>query len=296
MADSAVVGPTTGSYNFNQQFNQAQNQTISSGGSYSGPDIYSATLENTDYNNALNFHSGNYQNILSGYQKALGLSQSNADRISQGYQGLNKDVQGTIAGIDASQRQAITDTYNQQQGATTSSAVGRGLGNSTVLDSLQRGNTYDYNKANIALSNQMAQLQAGYQGQFGSAALAAQGTAAQQQASLGGQYMGVLGGQQDPRFLYAPNTVRSQNNSTSTGNSIGYGLGGGSSQTIPGVASIGQPGQGGVAGISVSPPPQNPFTGLSSGAGVSGINAYTGFPTGSFYNPAGSQTGGAAHF
>lgn len=280
--DTAVVpGSTSASYNFNQAFNQSQNRTISAGGSHSGPDPYTAVLMQTDYNNALDFHGGNYQNILQGYQSALGLTQSNADRISSGYGALNTGVQNTIRGIDASQRQAIADTYAQQQGATTSSAVGRGLGNSTVLDSLQRGNTYDYNKANIALSNQMAQLQAGYQGQFGSAALAAQGTAAQQQAQLGGQYMGVLGGQQAPRYVYAPNVTQSQQNSTSTGGSSGYSLGGSTSTSVPNIVQIPQPGQGGVGGGITGPGvPQNPytgFTGTNAGAGT-GFGASSGFP------------------
>lgn len=104
---------------------------------------------------------------LTPMQTALGQQQSGQQQIQQGYGALQQNVLGTIQGISASQQQAINDTYAQQRGGAAQSLVSRGLGNTTVNDSVQRGLTLDQQKANIALSNQTAQLTAGYQSQLG---------------------------------------------------------------------------------------------------------------------------------
>lgn len=102
------------------------------------------------------------------YANALSLNQQNYANIMSGYQGLTSSVLGNLKGIDASQRQAITDSYAQQSGAASQSMISRGLGNSTVQDSVQRGLSFDRTKADIALTNQTQQLYAGYQANLGS--------------------------------------------------------------------------------------------------------------------------------
>ena len=150
------------------------------------------------YNNALSLNQQNYANILSGYQQTAGnlagttqgaygvLAAANQNQqgaqqgIQQGYGALGQNVQNTIQGIGASQSQAIADTYAQQSGALQQNLINSGLGNSTVLGEMERGPALDQQKAQIALSNQLAQLSAGYQSQLGLAGLGYANTANQQ--------------------------------------------------------------------------------------------------------------------
>ncbi len=120
------------------------------------------------------------QGYLNPMDTALQQQQAQNAQTQQGYWGLNNNVMSTLQGIDASQRQAISDAYARQAGSTNSSLIARGLGNATVRDSLQRGNLLDKQKADIALSNSTAQLTAGYQSQLGLAALGFAGQANQQ--------------------------------------------------------------------------------------------------------------------
>lgn len=125
----------------------------------------------TGYNSALAQNQAMYQNIMGGYQQTQAQQTDAANAIAGGYSNLYNNVLGGIQGIDASQRQAINDAYAQQSGAATQSLISRGLGNTTVQDSIQRGLLLDKMKADIGLSNQTAQLQAGYMSQLGLAGL-----------------------------------------------------------------------------------------------------------------------------
>lgn len=102
---------------------------------------------------------------------ALDWQTGGGNNIQRGYDELMRSVMGNIQGTDASQRQAIQDAYRAQQGQVTQQMLNAGLGNTTVAGTMQRGPMLDAQKANIALSNQMAQLMAGYQSQIGGAKL-----------------------------------------------------------------------------------------------------------------------------
>lgn len=123
------------------------------------------------YNTALGQNQANYNNILSGYQQTLQQQQTGQAAISKGYNQLYNQVLGGIQGIGQSQAQAIADQYAQASGQSQQDLINRGLGNSTVLSSVQRGNQLDKSKADVALANQIAQLTAGYQSQLGGAGL-----------------------------------------------------------------------------------------------------------------------------
>jgi hypothetical protein len=131
----------------------------------------------SSYNSALAQNQALYGNILQGYNQTLGQQQQAQQGVSQGWQGLQSQVLGDIQGITASQSQSIRDVYAQQQGGLAQSMVNRGLGNTTVQDTMSRGLTLDEQKAQIALANQQAQLTAGYRSQLGSAGLAYQNQA-----------------------------------------------------------------------------------------------------------------------
>lgn len=141
------------------------------------------------YQNALQANQTNYNNILAGYQQTYGNQVTAQDAIKSGYTGLYNTVLGGIQGVEASQKQAIQDYYKQAQGASTQGLIDRGLANTTVQDSLSRGLNLDENKANVALANQFAQLQAGYQSNLGLAGLNYQNQASQQNTALNAQQL-----------------------------------------------------------------------------------------------------------
>src|SRR5262252_1345581 len=81
------------------------------------------------YNAALNFNRANYGQILAGYNQTAATQQAQQQAIASGYNTLQGQVMGSIAGIDQSQRQAIADTYAQNIGAASQQLINRGLGN-----------------------------------------------------------------------------------------------------------------------------------------------------------------------
>lgn len=141
------------------------------------------------YNTALGQNQANYSNILSGYQQTLAGQQTAQGAIGQGYNQLYNQVLGGIQGIGQSQAQAISDAYAQQSGQSQQDLINRGLGNSTILSSVQRGTQLDQQKANIALSNQVAQLNAGYQSSLGMAGLNYANQAAMQNSAQQNQQL-----------------------------------------------------------------------------------------------------------
>lgn len=144
------------------------------------------------YNAALSMNQQNYNNILAGYQQTLGNQVQAQNQISQGYNQLASDVRGTIAGVGGAQQQAINDQYAQAAGQATQDLVNRGLGNTTVQSSVLRGYGLDRAKAQVALGDQMAQLQAGYQSQLGLAGLNYQNQAAMQATGQANQQLGWM--------------------------------------------------------------------------------------------------------
>lgn len=145
---------------------------------------------NSAYGNALALNAANYNNILGGYQNAVGNQVGALGDVGSGYDQLLQQVTQGIQGTQASQAQAIRDAYAKQSGQAAQDMVSRGLGNTTVQQAVQRGLTLDQQKAQTGLQNQFAQLQAGYQSQIGGAKLQAQqqaalANAALQQAQLG---------------------------------------------------------------------------------------------------------------
>ena len=133
------------------------------------------------YDQLLRQAQQSYQTIMNGYTNVLqGPAGQEHTGIAGGYGRLSRDVLTGIAGIERSQRQAIRDTYADQSGRSTQSLISRGLGNTTVQNSIQRGLTLDKTKADIALSNQTAALRAGYQSQLGLAGLGFRGNSLHQ--------------------------------------------------------------------------------------------------------------------
>lgn len=123
------------------------------------------------YNAALNFNKANYNQILSGYQGTASALQAGQGPIQQGYNNLTANVLGGIQGIDASQRQAINNQYAKDRGAASQTLINRGLGNSTVQQSIDRGLMSNRDQSNLALTNATQGLNAQYLSQLGSQSL-----------------------------------------------------------------------------------------------------------------------------
>lgn len=209
------------------------------------------------YNAALSQNQAQYGNILQGYQQTagnqfntqqgiqggygslqngittnLGTQLNNAgasqaqgqNNIQQGYGQLAGNVQGTIQGITASQQQAINDAYTQQSGSASQSLINRGLGNTTIQGTMQRGLQLDQQKASIALANQQAQLSAGYQSQLGLAGLGYAGQSVQantQQSNLSAEQQAAYGSQLGLAGLGYQNQANMQNTQQAN-NQLGF--------------------------------------------------------------------------
>lgn len=123
------------------------------------------------YSSALANNQTNYNNILSGYQQTLGHNVAARDAIGSGYTDLTNSVLGGIADIGQSRQNDINAQYAQQSGQQAQQLINRGLGNSTVQQSVQRGLQYDQARSSTDLANQIAQTTAGYRSQLGQATL-----------------------------------------------------------------------------------------------------------------------------
>jgi hypothetical protein len=144
------------------------------------------------YQSALDQNKALYQDILGGYQQTMQNQVGAQNQVQGGYGQLTSQVLGGIQGIGASQAQAIQDVYAQQSGQAQQGLTSRGLGNTTVSDSVQRGLTLDKGKAQIALANQIAQTNAGYQSQLGLAGLNYGNQAAMQNTGQANQQLGFM--------------------------------------------------------------------------------------------------------
>lgn len=145
---------------------------------------------NSAYQAALSLNQQNYSNILAGYQQLAASQYADQQPIQAGYDALTGKVLSDIAGVGTSAMQDIQDQYAKQSGSASQSMISRGLANNTVRDSVQRGLTLDKAKAQNNLSNQMAQLTAGYRSNLGSQALGYQNQALQQRMALGQSQLG----------------------------------------------------------------------------------------------------------
>lgn len=170
------------------------------------------------YGNALNLNQQSYNNTLGGYQNLLGQQQQGQAGVQSRYDSLWPQVQQTIAGIDQSQRQALSDTYAWDSGKIQQQMINSGLGNTTAATSAQSMASLNNQKANVALSNQTAQLNAGYQAQLGLAGAGYAGQANSQNTQLGQNALNWMNTVSSPY----PNVRDWQNTAQMQGAAAGY--------------------------------------------------------------------------
>lgn len=323
-----------GSSGMSYGYNQGENYGYSIGESQSTgtQDSTSQSQTRTDpglmqrfdqwYGSAQGRNDDIYGRVQAAYPGVLDRTAQAADRINTGYGNLNAQVQAGLAGTGRAQQQAIDEQYARARGDMRQSMASRGLGNTTVRDSMDRGLLADKMKAEIALSDAQARQSAGYTAQLGSQGLNAYGQAMGLDASTGNNYMGVLTGNRQQLPSWAPlvsdsssvSTGRNQSTSSnqseqwgmnqgenaSTNNSYNFnfsqtpqssGGGGGyyPQPTSPPPTAPGWPGGGGDFGSPASPSTTTNTTANNTGTynygGTTGGDIYT---TGG-YLPDGSQ-------
>jgi hypothetical protein len=123
------------------------------------------------YNSALAMNQANYQNILSGYQKAMASQTSAQQAIAAGYTSLYNDVIGKVSGIGQARANAIERDSARQLAGDSQQLIDRGLGNTTVQSSVNRGVEADRNLQLTQLSDDQAKMVGDYMSQLGLAGL-----------------------------------------------------------------------------------------------------------------------------
>lgn len=164
----------------------------------------------TAYNDALAMNRQNYENVLGGFQQTAEQQRAAQEAITagygqvagdlnqslfetaQGYGVLDTRIQDMLAGVGGARAQEIADAYAAQRGDAYQGLVNRGLGNTTVANSIERGISLDEQKAYTQLADTLANTRAGYMSNVGLAGLgfrgqAAQAVAGQQSRGLGFQ-------------------------------------------------------------------------------------------------------------
>ncbi len=91
----------------------------------------------------------------------------------QGYLGLNKKIQGKLAGSNKANLMDLADQFTAMSGQISQGMIDAGLGNTSAQLSMQRGVAADYAKEKTRSNNQFAQLQATMMGNVMLPALAA---------------------------------------------------------------------------------------------------------------------------
>jgi hypothetical protein len=176
--------------NITQGYGNLYGQTGSAYGQLQGAQMGNQNAINQGYTQAGYQQVGAQQGINQGYNQ-LGAQQNAAgSQILGGYGGLENQVMSTIQGVGQSQAQQIADITAQNQGQAQQGMISSGLGNTTAEQSVQSGIMLQGQKADVALSNQLAQLGAGYESSIGGAQLNYANQLNTQNTALGAQQLG----------------------------------------------------------------------------------------------------------
>jgi hypothetical protein len=110
----------------------------------------------TAYQAARSANESRYNQILSGYDNRLVEFNNQAQVIHQGYTDRYYRGMNHITGVGRAQYQDLNDSYSRQSAKVQGGSIARGLGLSTVANSMQRGVIYDKEKAKIQLADTLA--------------------------------------------------------------------------------------------------------------------------------------------
>lgn len=123
------------------------------------------------YNNALGMNSANYANILRGYQQALSAQTTAQQAIQAGYSNLYNEVIGKVSGIGQARTNAINDDSARNLAGLSQQLIDRGLGNTTVQQSVARGVEGDRTRRLVENDESVARMLGDYMSSLGLAGL-----------------------------------------------------------------------------------------------------------------------------
>lgn len=195
-----------------------------------------------DYQSMLDAANQSYKDTLAGYQSALSGMQAQQAEISQGYNTLQANVLGGLAGASKAASQEVADRYAWLGGKTDQQLISAGLGNTTVRGAMARGVTLDHAKAQTDVANTFANTAAGYQTNLGLAGLGYRANALGQQSAWQGAQLGYMGAYGQLQQQQAPVWAQiNQQDFDRLGRGRGYG---GGAIAVPAWAGGGSTGYG----------------------------------------------------
>lgn len=156
-------------------------------GSFPGEDYAAA------YQNALQQNLQLWNYTIQGYDRLGQQLASNANNIVNQYGQLTQQGLALLEGADASQKQEIADAFARESGAASQDLINRGLGNTTVQNSVQGGIALNKQKALTQLAGQTAQQKANLLTGLGGQSLQAQQQLSNALAGIGSQALGAIG-------------------------------------------------------------------------------------------------------
>lgn len=148
----------------------------------SASDVYAAAL--SQQQNLMN-------QSVAGYNRVLQQLRADQSATIAGYNQLSNTVVGELTNLGRTAAADLSAQYTALSGQAAQDLTSRGLGNTTVASSVQRGLAFDKARADVALSESVGRQRADYLSQIGLAGLDYRGRAAAQYAGLGAQGAGV---------------------------------------------------------------------------------------------------------
>lgn len=150
------------------------------------------------YNSALAMNQQNYQNVLKGFQDALNAQAQKQHNTQVQHYELENQIRNDLNLAGSTRRQEIQDEYARLAGAQSQQLIDRGLGNSTVQASVNRGLALDEAKAQNQLAEQVANLRAQYGSNLGLARIAQHGQGSREATALTQAQLDFMNSVQSP--------------------------------------------------------------------------------------------------
>ncbi len=113
------------------------------------------------YGRAYDENLQRYNATLAGYQAQQNAYNAATGKINTGYTGMVNAAKG----LGQTQMMQVQQNYQRQEAQNAQSLMSRGLGNSSVIDSTNRGTAYDQQMAQLGVQDQVNQNVQGIQAQ-----------------------------------------------------------------------------------------------------------------------------------
>jgi hypothetical protein len=104
------------------------------------------------YGNMTGQYAQGANNVMGQYNQAYNDWASNSANVGRGYDNLNSDLQSRNNLLGQTEATNIDERFARQQASADQDLINRGLGNTTVRSSVNRGIGYDQSRAQTALA------------------------------------------------------------------------------------------------------------------------------------------------